>query len=179
MCSVLHVCHVHVPVVIHTCTVFSTLYPSPSCQICTICLPLLKVLLIVNVASLCGYTDINYRELIWLQQHHAPQGFSVLAFPCNQFGAQEPWPEEDILAWVEETYADVNFPLFSKVKVFGDDADPLYKYLVRETGSGPRWNFAKYLVNRNGVPVAFFTTTSSFEDVNRYLEGMLEGKDEL
>ena len=103
----------------------------------------------------------------------------MLAFPCNQFGAQEPWPEEDILAWVEETYADVNFPLFSKVKVFGDDADPLYKYLVRETGSGPRWNFAKYLVNRNGVPVAFFTTTSSFEDVNRYLEGMLEGKDEL
>ena len=103
----------------------------------------------------------------------------MLAFPCNQFAAQEPWPEEEIRTWVEETYEDVNFPLFSKIRVFGDDADPLYKYLVKETGSGPRWNFAKYLVDRKGVPVAFFPTTSLFQNINKHIEGMLEERDEL
>ena len=131
----------------------------------------MQVLLIVNVASLCGYTDSGYRELIWLQENYGPKGFLVLGFPCNQFGSQEPWPNSHILEWVKENY-DLNFQLFSKVTVYGDDAHPLYRHLSQETGRVPTWNFAKYIVNRMGNVVKFFPTTANFNDVNNYLETM-------
>nr|QZX63200.1 glutathione peroxidase isoform 1 [Halisarca dujardinii] len=130
-----------------------------------------KVLLIVNVACLCGYTDGGYRELIWLQNEYASKGLEVLGFPCNQFGSQEPWPESEIHEWVSENY-QLNFQLFSKVTVFGDDAHPLYRYLSKEMGRVPTWNFAKYIVNRAGKVVKFFPTTSDFQQLNDFLERM-------
>jgi glutathione peroxidase-family protein len=130
-----------------------------------------KVLLIVNVACLCGYTDSGYKELIWLQKNYGPKGFEVLGFPCNQFGAQEPWPESHIYDWVSENY-ELNFQLFSKVTVYGDDAHPLYRYFSSELGRVPTWNFAKYVVNRAGKVVKFFSTTAPFKDISDYLEAM-------
>ena len=102
----------------------------------------------------------------------------MLAFPCNQFGSQEPWPEPHIQEWVKENY-DINFPMFSKVTVFGNDATPLYSYLSETLGKVPTWNFAKFIIDRNGIPVKFFSTKSKFEDVNSYLEAMLMERTEL
>jgi len=111
-----------------------------------------KVLLIVNTASKCGYTP-QYKELEELYRKYCEQGFEVLAFPCNQFGAQEPGGDEQIRSFCETNY-QVSFPLFSKVEVNGDGAHPLYKYLKSEAGGlltdAIKWNFTKFLVSRDG-----------------------------
>lgn len=100
----------------------------------------MQISLVVNVASECGYTDLNYRELVSLQEDYHDRGFNVLAFPCNQFGGQEPASNEDILRFVKEKY-DVNFPMFAKVDVKGEQIAAVYEHLTGTLLSSPKWNF--------------------------------------
>ena len=109
-----------------------------------------QVLLIVNVASRCGFTR-QYAGLEQLQQTYGPQGLVVLGFPCNDFGAQEPRPEPEIATFCESVYG-VKFPLTAKQKVIGPDAHALYQWIVGEAGeaAAPQWNFHKYLIGKDG-----------------------------
>jgi glutathione peroxidase len=112
-----------------------------------------KVLLIVNTASRCGNTP-QYEELQKLYDKYSGQGLEILAFPCNQFGRQEPGTDEDIRSFCETNY-HVSFPLFSKIEVNGGGTHPLYKYLKSEAGGlvtdAIKWNFTKFLVGRDGA----------------------------
>ena len=119
-----------------------------------------QILLIVNVASECGYTEQHYRELVDLQSQLSDQDFSVVAFPCNQFGSQEPLRNSGIARFVKNKY-NVNFPVFSKIKVVGKDAHPLYQYLYRKGKVAPQWNFGKYLVSRAGRVIQFWSQQAS------------------
>jgi len=115
-----------------------------------------KVMLIVNVASECGFTP-QYKGLEALYEKMHSRGLEVLGFPCNQFGAQEPGTEKEIESFCELNYG-VTFPLFSKIDVNGDDAAPLYKYLKKEKPGllgteAIKWNFTKFLVDRKGKVV--------------------------
>ncbi|WP_317127473.1 glutathione peroxidase [Hymenobacter metallilatus] len=117
-----------------------------------------KKLLIVNTASECGYTP-QYKELEELYKKHGDK-VTVLGFPANNFGGQEPGTNEQISLFCEKNYG-VTFPLFGKVSVKGDDAVPLYKYLSDKAkngrvGEAPNWNFCKYLVDETGHVVAFY-----------------------
>jgi glutathione peroxidase len=115
-----------------------------------------KVLLMVNVASACGYTP-QYAGLERLQKRYQPRGLRVLGFPCNDFGAQEPGSEAEIKSFCETSYG-VTFPMFAKVRVKGDGATPLFAWLQNESpfpGSIP-WNFSKFLVGKDGSVVARF-----------------------
>ena len=111
-----------------------------------------KTLLVVNVASKCGLTP-QYEGLERLQERYAGRGFSVVGFPSNQFGGQEPGSAREIADFCESNY-DVSFPLFSKIDVNGAAAHPLYNYLKGEKsgllGSAIKWNFTKFLVDRQG-----------------------------
>jgi glutathione peroxidase len=111
-----------------------------------------KVLLIVNTASRCGNTP-QYAGLQELYAKYHDRGFEVLAFPCNQFGHQEPGGDEEIKEFCEANYG-VEFPLFSKIEVNGDEAHPLYKFLKSEKtgllGDSIKWNFTKFLVDKQG-----------------------------
>ncbi len=112
-----------------------------------------QVLLIVNVASKCGFTP-QYEGLEALYRKHRDRGFSVLGFPCDQFGHQEPGSDEEIATFCSTTY-DVTFPLFSKIDVNGPDAHPLYQLLKSEQAGvlgteAIKWNFTKFLVARSG-----------------------------
>lgn len=119
-----------------------------------------QVLLVVNVASQCGTTRSNYRELVRLYDKYHSQGFSVLAFPCDQFLHQEPWKEERIKTWTHETFG-VNFPMFSKVKVNGYNAHPVFQFLRSYFPGMIIWNFyGKFLINRQGIPVRRFSRES-------------------
>ena len=116
-----------------------------------------KALLIVNVASKCGFTP-QYKGLEALQQKFGDKGFSVLGFPCNQFGAQEPGDEDEIMNFCT-THYDVTFPMFAKVDVNGPNTHPLYAFIKAEkpglAGSkGIKWNFTKFLVDKDGSVVA-------------------------
>ena len=124
-----------------------------------------RVLLIVNTASLCGFTP-QYAGLEALYRTYRSRGFEVLTFPCNQFGAQEPGSEAGIGIFCEENYG-VTFPLFAKIEVNGPNAHPLYRFLKKEkpgllgyVGSGAiRWNCTKFLVDRRGNVVARYGPT--------------------
>ena len=111
-----------------------------------------KVLLIVNTATGCGFTP-QYEGLENLYQKYKDNGLVILDFPCNQFGNQAPGTEEEIVNFCQLKY-NVSFPQFAKIKVNGDDADPLYKYLKSQKsgtfGSAIKWNFTKFLVDRQG-----------------------------
>lgn len=118
-----------------------------------------KVVLIVNVASKCGHTR-QYADLQALHEKYSPRGLAVLGFPCNQFGGQEPGSEQEIAAFCKKNYG-VSFDLFEKIEVNGDNAAPLYAYLTSDkTGledTGPvKWNFEKFLIDREGKVVARF-----------------------
>ncbi|MEO8757467.1 MAG: glutathione peroxidase [Devosia sp.] len=117
-----------------------------------------KTVLIVNVASACGNTP-QYKPLEALYTRYASRGFAILGFPCNQFGGQESGSELEIATFCEMNYG-VTFPIFKKIEVNGPAADPLYKWLKRDTpGSANReieWNFAKFLVGPDGQPVKRF-----------------------
>jgi glutathione peroxidase len=134
-----------------------------------------QVLLIVNVASECGFTP-QYAGLEALQKKFAGQGFNVLGFPCNQFGAQEPAPESEIATFCGANYG-VTFPMFSKVDVNGSGAHPLFKHLTSEkTGllgtEAIKWNFTKFLIDRDGKVVARYgssTKPEALEDPIRRL----------
>ncbi len=123
-----------------------------------------KVVLIVNVASRCGFTG-QYADLQKLHETYADRGLAILAFPCNQFGGQEPGTSDEIVEFCQVTYG-VTFDLFEKIRVNGDDAAPLYAYLTSdETGledTGPvKWNFEKFLIDRDGRVVARYRSRVS------------------
>lgn len=136
-----------------------------------------KVLLIVNTASKCGFTP-QYQGLEQLQRDYKDRGFSVLGFPCDQFGHQEPGNEEEIKSFCSLTY-DVSFPMFAKVEVNGDGAHPLYKDLkASKKGfltSGIKWNFTKFLVNAQGEVVGRFAPTDKPEALRDKIEALLPG----
>jgi glutathione peroxidase len=116
-----------------------------------------KVLLIVNVASECGYTP-QYEGLQKLYETYNGKGFEILAFPCNDFGGQEPGTNEEIKEFCSSTFG-VTFPLFDKIKVLGENKEPLYEKLINNptTEQGDiKWNFEKFLISKNGEVVARF-----------------------
>ena len=135
-----------------------------------------KVLLIVNTASQCGFTP-QYEGLEKLQQTFADENFSVLAFPCNQFGGQEPGTNEEITEFCKLNYNN-NFPIFSKVDVKGDDAHPLFSLLTREKKGllgteNIKWNFTKFLVNKEGEPVSRYAPSTTPEKIQSDIENLL------
>ena len=117
-----------------------------------------KVLMLVNVASRCGFTP-QYTALEAIYEKYKAQGFVIVGFPANNFGAQEPGTNEEIKTFCSRKYS-VTFPLYSKVSVKGDDETPLYQYLTKQTAppiSGEiKWNFTKFLVDKNGRVVQRF-----------------------
>ena len=117
-----------------------------------------KPILLVNVASRCGYTP-QYEDL---QQLHADFGgkVTVLGFPANNFGGQEPGTNEDIALFCKKNYG-VDFQLFEKIDVVGSNTHPLYTWLAEKSGTAPSWNFCKYLVNADGGEVKFFSSSTN------------------
>ena len=113
-----------------------------------------KVSLVVNVASFCGFTP-QYTELENLYEDLKDQNFEILAFPCNQFGSQEPGTPEEIKEFCHTKY-DVHFPLFAKIDVKGDKQSDIYKFLTQQTKETPQWNFHKYIINKEGKVIASF-----------------------
>ena len=134
-----------------------------------------QVLLIVNTASACGFTP-QYKGLEKLQQAYGPRGFSILGFPCNQFGRQEPGNAAQIQQFCASNYA-VSFPMFDKIDVNGDHAHPLYQYLKSEKsgllGPSVKWNFTKFLVDRSGKVVARHAPTTTPEALTKEIEALL------
>ena len=135
-----------------------------------------KVLLIVNVASKCGFTP-QYKGLETLYRQYKARGFEILAFPCNQFGGQEPAAEPEIKQFCRSEY-DVTFPIFSKIDVNGQGAHPLYKFLEdRRPGvlgtKRIKWNFTKFLVDRRGNPIRRYSPRNKPEDIALDIERLL------
>ena len=134
-----------------------------------------QVLLIVNTASACGFTP-QYKGLEALQRTLGPRGFSVLGFPCNQFGGQEPGDAAQIEQFCTGNYA-VSFPMFAKIDVNGHNAHPLFDYLKNEKSGllGPsiKWNFTKFLVDRSGKVVGRHAPTAKPEGLKREIEALL------
>jgi glutathione peroxidase len=134
-----------------------------------------QVLLIVNTASACGFTP-QYKGLEALHRQLGPRGFSVLGFPCNQFGRQEPGDAAQIEAFCASNYA-VSFPMFAKIDVNGESAHPLYEYLKRERsgllGASIKWNFTKFLIDRSGRAVARYAPTAKPEGLTKEIEALL------
>ena len=135
-----------------------------------------KVVLVVNTASKCGLTP-QYEGLENLYEKYKDQGLVILGFPCNQFGKQEPGTEKEISEGCLINYG-VSFPMFSKIEVNGENAHPIYKYLKNRLpgvfGKNIKWNFAKFLIDRNGKPVKRFSPTTIPEklvkDIEKYLK---------
>jgi len=134
-----------------------------------------KVLLIVNTASRCGNTP-QYKGLQQLYDQYRDRGFEVLAFPCNQFGHQEPGSDEDIAEFCEVNYS-VEFPLFSKIEVNGENAHPLYKFLKSEKGGllgdAIKWNFTKFLVDKQGNVIDRYAPMTQPRSIARDIEQQL------
>ena len=135
-----------------------------------------EVMLIVNVASKCGFTP-QYEGLEELQRKYGDKGFTVLGFPCNQFGAQEPGNAEEIASFCKLTY-DVSFPVYGKIDVNGVNAAPLYRHLKDEApgflgSKSIKWNFTKFLVDRSGNVVKRYPPQAKPEDLTRDIEALL------
>jgi len=135
-----------------------------------------KVLLVVNVASKCGFTP-QYAGLEALHRKYADRGFEVLGFPCNQFGAQEPGDATEIANFCSLTY-DVTFPVFAKIDVNGPGADPLYAELKKQAPGflgteGIKWNFTKFLIGKDGKVVERYGPTTKPEDIAADIEKLL------
>jgi glutathione peroxidase len=135
-----------------------------------------QVLLIVNTASKCGFTP-QYEGLEALHRIYGTQGFEVLGFPCNQFGAQEPGDAEEIANFCSLTY-DVTFPVFAKIYVNGSGAHPLFKQLKKDAPGllgleSIKWNFTKFLVDRSGKVVARYAPTTKPAEIERDIEKLL------
>ena len=141
-----------------------------------------KVLLIVNTASRCGFTP-QYAGLEELYQTYKDRGFAVLAFPCNQFGRQEPGSADEIGAYCRQKYR-VSFPLFAKIDVNGKDAHPLYCFLKQKQpgmlgtlgGGKIRWNFTKFLVDRRGNVVDRFGSSTAPGALAGKIETLLDSR---
>ncbi|MET0179906.1 MAG: glutathione peroxidase [Novosphingobium sp.] len=135
-----------------------------------------KVLLIVNTASKCGFTP-QYEGLEALWRKHRDEGFEVIAFPCNQFGAQEPGNAEEIAGFCSLNFG-VSFPLMGKIEVNGKGADPLYEWLKSEApgvmgSKAIKWNFTKFLVGRDGKVVRRYAPTDKPEDIEKDIVKLL------
>jgi glutathione peroxidase len=135
-----------------------------------------KVLLIVNTASKCGFTP-QYKGLQALFEKYRERGFEVLGFPCNQFGHQEPADEAAISEFCELNFG-VDFPLFGKIDVNGDDAHPLYRHLKEEApgilgSKAVKWNFTKFLVARDGTVVKRYAPTDTPASLEKDIEKLL------
>lgn len=135
-----------------------------------------KVLLVVNVASRCGFTP-QYEGLEALQRKFADRGFEVLGFPCNQFGAQEPGNAEEIASFCKLTY-DVTFPVMKKVEVNGAGASPLYDWMKKEApglmgSKSVKWNFTKFLIGRDGKVVRRYAPLDAPASIERDIEALL------
>ena len=136
-----------------------------------------RALLIVNVASRCGYTS-QYTGLEALYRRHRDRGFDVLGFPCDQFGKQEPGTEAEILEFCSLTY-DVTFPMFAKVDVNGPGAHPLYQHLKTECPGllgteAIKWNFTKFLVDRAGHVRLRFAPVDTPESIDGVIAALLD-----
>lgn len=135
-----------------------------------------KVLLIVNTASKCGFTP-QFEGLENLHKELESQGFVILGFPCNQFASQDPASDGEIEEFCQLNYG-VTFPMFSKIEVNGKDAHPLYKYLKKEAkgvlgSSAIKWNFTKFLVNREGQVVKRYGSNDKPESIKKDIEALL------
>jgi len=135
-----------------------------------------SVMLIVNTASECGFTP-QYKGLEALHEKYGSRGLAVLGFPCNQFGAQEPGSEREIASFCERNYG-VTFPLFSKIEVNGPNADPLFAYLKKEKpgllgSEAIKWNFTKFLVDRDGTVVERYAPNTEPKDIAGAIEKLL------
>jgi glutathione peroxidase len=133
-------------------------------------------MLIVNTASKCGFTG-QYAGLEALHRQYGNKGLTVIAFPCNQFGAQEPGNEAQIMEFCSLTY-DVTFPVAAKIDVNGDNADPLFAHLKKEKpgllgSQGIKWNFTKFLVDKDGKVVSRHAPTEKPEDLTSSIEALL------
>lgn len=122
-----------------------------------------KVLLVVNVASKCGFTDVNYTQLTDLYQKYKDKGLEILAFPCNQFLYQEPGSSQDAQEFACTRYK-AEYPIFQKVRVNGPLTAPIYKFLKASKfgflGSRIKWNFTKFLVDKDGIVLQRYSTTT-------------------
>ena len=135
-----------------------------------------KVLLIVNTASRCGFTP-QYQGLESLYKRYREQGLVILGFPCNQFGAQEPGNSEDIGSFCQLNYG-VSFPMFAKIEVNGKQTHPLYRYLRTNAkgflgSSCIKWNFTKFLINRDGQVIARYGSLVKPEKLTKAIESLL------
>jgi glutathione peroxidase len=135
-----------------------------------------KVLLIVNTASECGFTP-QYKGLQELHDRYSSRGFAVLGFPCNQFGKQEPGDAAQIGSFCEKNFG-VTFPMFAKVDVNGANAHPLFKFLTEEAPGvlgteGIKWNFTKFLVDREGNVITRFGSVTKPEALSKDIESLL------
>jgi len=134
-----------------------------------------QVILIVNTASECGFTP-QFGELQSLYEKYKDKGFTILGFPSNQFGNQDPGSNDEISEFCEINYG-VNFPMFEKTEVKGPDANPLFKYLVNEAkgtfGDQIKWNFTKFLVNRNGEVIERFAPQTKGDKLDAAIEAAL------
>ena len=126
-----------------------------------------KTLLIVNVASRCGFTP-QYNGLQSLYEKYKDKGFEILAFPCNQFGSQEKGTNDEIKEFCSSEY-NVSFTLFDKIEVIGDNASPLFKKLTQDAGREIQWNFTKYLINKDGDFVRGFGTQKKPEEIEEHI----------
>ncbi len=136
-----------------------------------------QVVLIVNTASQCGFTP-QYAGLQALHDQYADRGFSVLGFPCDQFGGQEPGSDDEIATFCERNFG-VTFPLFAKVDVNGDDASPVFQWLRSAKGgllgNKIKWNFTKFLVARDGTVLGRYAPTTKPEKIAADIEKALAG----
>ena len=135
-----------------------------------------KTLLIVNTASQCGFTP-QYEGLEKLQNNYSSEVFSVLAFPCNQFGGQEPGTNEQITEFCSLNYGNT-FPIFSKIDVNGENAHPLFNFLTSEKkgllGTQKiKWNFTKFLINKDGEPVNRYGSSTTPEQIKSDIEKLI------
>ena len=134
-----------------------------------------KAILVVNTASFCGLT-YHYTGLEKLYKEYKEKGLVIIGFPCNQFGKQEPGTSEEINDFCNLNY-DVTFPMSTKVDVNGKNAHPLFKYLKSELKgtltNNVKWNFTKFLINRDGVPFKRFSSTTEPEDISSSIDEVL------
>ena len=135
-----------------------------------------QVVLVVNVASKCGFTP-QYEGLEKIFEKYHDSGFSVLGFPCNQFGAQEPGSNTEILQFCKLTY-DVTFPVLAKIDVNGDNAAPVFKHLKSSIPGilgteGIKWNFTKFLVGKNGQVIGRYSPQTKPEEIAQDIEKAL------